>query len=267
MKPIAGIVFAAALACAKTARADDTSVPSAHLETGFGTWVASGTDNSIHQTRFTLAPVFDFKNRLRLAPFVRLTTTDVELLQKNNMMFDASLALPWQPSLGGRFSYDVIKAWRLHFILVGEFEFPLGENRGRIDSFTPKGQIADQHIDLETLRNHVTIDHRWNSFQGALRVKGDFGWWHPYVDVGYMSISGRLAVNFDSTAISLLKNANISPDRQYDASGKSLFYMIGSEFDLGKGFSIRLNGTVLPSANSAFYAGEVYFVFPLNLHL
>lgn len=266
MKPIAGIALVAALVFAKEARADDTSASSVRLETGFGTWVSHGSDSNLRQTRFTLAPEFDYANKLRLAPFVRMTDTEIDLLQKNDMSFDASLSLPWQPSLGARVSYDVFQAWRLHFILVGEFDIPLGENRARIESFTPRGKIADQQIDLEALRNHVTIDHRWRTLQGALRVKGDIGWAHPYVDLGYMSIDGRLAVNFDQTSSTMLKGANLSPDRHYDAGGNSFYYMVGTEIDLGKGFQLRLNGTMIPTGSRTFYAGEAFLVIPLNLH-
>ncbi|MEY4744131.1 MAG: hypothetical protein RL272_76 [Candidatus Parcubacteria bacterium] len=272
MKLLAGIACVAALCISSVARADEPSaappVFSARLEAGFGTWVSRAPDTNVLQMRFTLAPEFSYRDRLRVAPFIRMTTTNIDLLQRDGMPFDASLSLPWEPSLGARVTVDMIRFWRLHLIATGEFEFPLGENRAWIGSFTPRGAISDVRVDIDTLRNHVTVGHQWRSVQGALRLQGDFfGWWHPYLDLGYMYIDSRLAVNFDAQATQLLATANAHPSRYYDSSTSSFYYMLGSEFDLGRGFGLRLNATVLPTSDRLFFAGEANLLIPFDFGL
>lgn len=268
MKLIAALAFAAAFGASSVANAQEPRPTppdfSARLETGFGTWVSRGSDTNVLQMRFTLAPEFSYRNRLRVAPFIRMTTTDIDLMQKNGLPFDASLSLPWQPSLGARVSVDMVQFWRLHLIAMGEFEFPLGENRAWLSSFTPRGEIANAPVNIDSLRNHVAVDHQWRSVQGNLRLLGDFGWWHPYVDLGYMYIDSRLAVTFDAEASQLLATAHTTPDRFYNSGESTFFYMLGSEFDLGRGFGLRLNATLLPTSDRVFFAGEANLLIPLT---
>lgn len=272
MKVLAGLVTCVAALCiASVARADEPSATppdfSARLEAGFGTWVARGPDINVLQMRFTLAPEFSYRDRLRIAPFIRMTSTNIDLMRKDGMPFDASLSLPWEPSLGARVSVDMVRFWRLHLLAVGEFEFPLGENHAWIGSFTPRGKISDVRIDIDSLRNHVTVGRQWRSVQGALRLQGDFSWWHPYVDLGYLYIDSRLAVNFDEQATQLLTTANVHPSRYYDSSTSTFFCMIGSEFDLGRGFGLRVNATLLPTSDRLFFAGEANLLIPFDFGL
>lgn len=269
MKLTAAVAFVATLGISSVASAQETHAPppdfSARMEAGFGTWVSRGGDTNVLQMRFTLAPEFSYRDRLRIAPFIRMTTTDIDLLQKNGLPFDASLSLPWQPSLGARISVDMVQFWRLHLIAMGEFEFPLGQNRAWLSSFTPRGELADTHVNIDSLRNHVAVDHQWRTVQGNLRLLGDFGWWHPYIDLGYLYVDSRLAVNFDGEASELLSTANVTPDRFYNSGDSTFFYMLGSEFDLGRGFGLRINATFLPTADRVFFAGEANLLVPLNL--
>lgn len=271
MKLLAGLACAAALCVSSVAHADEPSATppefSARLEAGFGTWVARGPDTNVLQMRFTIAPEFSYRDRLRIAPFVRMTSTNIDLMQKDGMPFDASLSLPWEPSLGARVTVDMVRFWRLHLIALGEFEFPLAENHAWIRSFTPRDGISDVHVDIDTLRNHVTVGHQWRSVQGALRLQGDFAWWHPYIDLGYLYIDSRLAVNFDAQATQLLTTADVHPSRYYDSSMSTFFYMVGSEFDLGRGFGLRVNATLLPTSDRLFFAGEASLLVPFDLGL
>ena len=267
MKLIAAAAFVAALCASSVARAQGSAPApdlSARLEGGFGTWISRGGDTNVLQMRFTIAPEFSYMNRLRIAPFIRMTTTDIDLLQKNGLPFDASLSLPWQPSLGTRLSVDMVQFWRLHLIAMGEFEFPLTQNRAWLSSFTPRGELADTHVNIDSLRNHVAVDHQWRTVQGNLRLMGDFGWWHPFVDLGYMYVDSRLAVRFDGEASQLLSTANVTPDRFYNSGESTFFYMLGSQFDLGRGFGLRINTTFLPTDTRIFFAGEASLLVPLD---
>lgn len=269
MKPLTLFVFAIALTMASAARAEEPTVStdrsSANLEVGYGMTHFREDDNRIRQSRLTLAPEFLLGSRLRLAPIMRMTTTSIDLLQKNSMSFDASLSFPWQPSLGSRLSYNAVDYGRLHLDIIGEFEVSLGQNRAWLSSFTPRGDIAKLDINVDTLRNHVTVDHDWRTMQLTARLRGDFGRFHPYVDLGYLSMNGRLAVNFDGTATGMLRDAKLSPNRFYDNGSSSLYYMVGMKIDLGKGIAFRAAGTLLPASDYTIYVGEATLIFPLDI--
>jgi hypothetical protein len=270
MKPRTWFVFAVAMTAASAARAEGPTAgaappPIAKLDVGFGITELRQDDTHVRQSRLTIAPEFSLGHDVSITPLVRLTTTSIDLLQKDSMPFDASLSFPWQPSLGARLSYGIVHYKWFRLELNGEFEVPLGQNRAWLSSFTPRGAISQLDVNVDTLRNHVTVDHDWRTFMATTRVQGDFGRFHPYVDMGFLMMSGRLAVNFDSTAISLLQTANFSPDRFYDSGSSSPYYMLGLKVDLGKGFALRASGMVLPwTDDKMFYSAEGAVVIPLD---
>ncbi len=270
MKLFAGFGLTAALCIIPAAaRADPPGTPrsdySARLEAGFGAWTSRQSDTTVSQYRFTLAPEFAWRDTLTVAPMLRMTTTSIDLRQKDGMPFDASLSLPWQPSLGLRLG---VTALRFHWFRLGfrgEVEFPLGENDAYVSSFTPRGEIAGLPIDVDTLRNHVQVRHLWSSAMGAVTLGGQFGRFRPYVDLGYMYIQSRLSVNFDAEANGLLNDAHVNPQRFYDSGTSTFYYMLGTDVDLGRGFGLRLTTTLLPTGDRLFFAAEGSIFVPFDL--
>lgn len=234
------------------------------LETGFGGLYSNESDTEITQLRFTLAPEFTYRGTFFIAPMVRMTQTSIGLRQIDSMPFDASLSLPWQPSLGARVGMHLFRYRWFRMSVRGEFEFPLGENQAYVSSFTPRGTLTDVPIDVDTLRNHVRITHNWRSIMGVVTFGADVAWWHPYVDVGVLSLDSRLAVDFDSEAAALLSSADVNPERFYGSATTTFFYMVGSRFDLGRGFGLKVHATLLPTSDRVLFMGETALVVPLD---
>jgi len=270
MKLAAGFGLLAVLCFPLSARAegDDTTDGGnrLRLETGFGILTSQSDDTGITQMHVGFAPEFTFGGgRFTIAPFFAMGTTSIDLRQKGGMPFDTSLTLPWQPSLGARLGVRLFRYEWFDLSLRGEFEFPLSENSAYISSFTPQGDLAALDIDIDTLRNHVTVSHLWTRAAVTARLGAHVGWWHPYVDVGLLHIDSRLAVQFDEEALALLNGADVSPDRYYSDSYSSFYYLVGSDFDLGHGFGLRVGVTLLPTDNSVFFRAEAGLLIPISL--
>lgn len=234
------------------------------LETGFGGLYSNSDETQIGQLRFTLAPEFTYRGTFFIAPMVRMTQTSIDLRQMDSMPFDASLSLPWQPSLGARVGMHLFRYRWFRMSVRGEFEFPLGENQAYVSSFTPRGTLTDVPIDVDTLRNHVRITHNWRSIMGVVTLGADVSWWHPYIDLGVLSLDSRLAVDFDSEAAALLSSADVNPERFYGDTTTTFFYTVGSRFDLGRGFGLKLHATLLPTSDRILFMGETALVVPLD---
>ena len=143
------------------------------LETGFGGLWSSTPETEITQLRFTLAPEITYRGTFFIAPMVRMTQTTIGLRQTDALPFDASLSLPWQPSLGARVGLHLFRYRWFRMSVRGEFEFPLGGNEAYVSSFTPRGVLTDVPIDVVTLRNHVRVSHNWRSVMAALTLAAD----------------------------------------------------------------------------------------------
>lgn len=268
MKLVASVLFTLLLLSTSTARAEPSAVEDGHpvrLATGFGVMSSRESDTSITRYRFTMGPEFSCGDRLTLAPFVRLSSTSIDLRQKNEMPFDLALTLPWQPTVGARADVRLFDAWKFRLTLRGEFEAPLGENQAHINSFSPKGELTKVPIDVDTIRNHVQVAHEWRSVSGSLVLSLDLGRFRPYVDVGYLVIDSSIVATFDKEASGLLADAKVRPNRFYNDGTHSIFYVAGTTVDLGKGFGLRLGGTLIPAGDKLFYAGEGAFLIPLDI--
>jgi hypothetical protein len=269
MKLVASVLFTLLLLFSSTARAEPSAPEDGHpvrLATGFGVMTSRDSDTSVTRYRFTMGPEFSYGDRLTLAPFLRMNSTTIELREKNDMPFDLSLTLPWQPTVGARADVRLFDAWKFRFTLRGEFETPISENRANINSFTAKGELAKVAIDADTIRNHVEVAHDWRAVSGSLVLSLDLGRVRPYVDVGYMVIDSSIVATFDQKAAGLLADAKVRPNRFYNDGTSSLFYIAGAQVDLGRGFGFRLGGTFIPAGDDKFfYAGEGAFVIPLDI--
>ncbi len=235
------------------------------LTTGFGIMSVHAPDLAVTRTRFTLSPEFTFSKRLTIAPTVRLHSMNLDLREKNGMPFDLSITLPWQPTFGARVDYDLVDASRFRLTLRGEFESPLSANEARIGSYTPKRELSTTPIDIDTLRNHVVATHLWRSASASVVASTRLGRFRPYLEVGYIVIDSALTVNFDSSAGTLLANANVHPDRFYSDGAAAPFYLAGTYLDIGKGFSLRLGGSYAAVAENKLLVGEAALVVPIDI--
>jgi hypothetical protein len=268
MKLVVSAIAALLLLVSSTARAEPSAAGDGspvRLATGFGVMSSRESDTSVTRYRFTMGPEIACGDRLTLAPFLRMNSTTIDLREKNDMPFDLSLTLPWQPTIGARADVRLFDAWKFRLTLRGEFEAPLGENRANINSFSAKGELAKVPIDVDTIRNHVEVQHEWRSVSGSLVLSLDLGRFRPYVDVGYMVIDSSIVATFDKDASRLLADAKVRPNRFYNDGTSSLFYVAGTSIDLGKGFGLRLGGTIIPAGDKFFYAGEGAFLIPLDI--
>ncbi len=268
MKLSAFIACGVLLALPASARADGARAKEdqpVHLAAGFDYMSVRTPEVTIARRRFTLSPEFSFGSRLTIAPTARLTSTSLDLREQDNLPLDLSLTLPWDPSIGSRAELRMVDVWRFRLSLRGEFEFPLSQNQVHIDSYTPKRELLIAPIDVDTLRNHVQVNHLWRSGSGSLVLSGRIGPVRPYAEFGVMAIDSSLALSPDRKAQSVLDAQKVRLDRFYQEGGVSPFYTIGAHVDLGKGFSVRLGGSYFTTGERSLFITEGAFVVPLDI--
>ncbi len=247
------------------AEEESTKKNSAELETSFNVWISREPNTSVMQTQFSMQPIFLFRDRLTLAPILHVTSMNIDLHGKKNVPFDVTLSLPPQLSLGGKIGFKFLTLDWFSITAQGEFEFPLSENRAEITELVTRDELTKVPLSLETVQNHVMITHEWRRISFNLRLAANVDWWTPFVDVGFLSNSGRLAVTFDPAMNALLNTTKVTTDRFYDTSQSSPYYMLGSIFNIGGGFKFSLKIALLPSSDKIFFAGEGGITIPLNL--
>ncbi len=262
---VLGGVFLLIPASAHADGVDQETDRPVHLAAGFDVLSLRSSSISITRTRFTLSPEFTFGSRFLVAPLVRMSSTSFDLREQSNLPLDLSLTLPWEPSLGSRVEFRCPDVWRFRFTFRGEFEAPFAQNQVHIDSYTPKRELLAAPIDVDTLRNHVQVNHLWRTASSSLVLSAGIGPVRPYVEFGYMMIDSSLALSPDRKAQSVLEARKVRLDRFYQEGESSMFYNVGAHINFGNGFGARLGGAYVPYQDKRFLAGEATIVIPLDL--
>lgn len=258
----------ASILCPLSALADDRDpedVKPVRAVVGFGSIAMRDKEVYLLRNRFHLGGEFSHETRLTISPFVRLYSTTIDLHEKDDLPLDLSLNLPWQPVAGGSIEYLLWRLPRFMLSIRGTFETPLAENEATLDEYIPHGTLKDAPIDIDTLRQHVTVRHMWRGASASLIATGVFGPFRPKVEVGYLLLDSSLAVDFDETASTLLKTAQVNPDRFYDDGVSTPYYAAGLDIELALGFAIRFAGTVIPTGEKLFIAAEFGVVVPIDV--
>lgn len=274
MKILSALLALIALGVTSPAMADeDASVPtppslrSIRLDVGTGLLFSNKDDTAIQRYNVYFMPRLSFHDRVYIAPRINLSTIDLSLRQPRGLPLDVDMSLPWQMSLGFdlRYRHPLLR-W-LDLTVFYQFEFPTSNNVAKIEGFKiyPKEGQPDVNITLDQVQDHIAIVHTWRHFALGATLMAHAGWWHPFIDVGYTSTVGRLSVDFEREATDLLGAAGVNPERFYDTSLESIYYSAGSEFDVGGGFRLRLQTTVVVLDDSWVVNTDGAIVIPINV--
>ena len=235
------------------------------LGTNFGMMYSQSDKYRLTSYQLLFAPEYEWDGRLVVTGLLRMTTTKIDMHGTDAMPFDASLSLPWQVSLGAGFRYRVWRHRLVDFSLFGQFEFPLNDNTADIDSFKLYGDAAQYMPDIDVLRKHAEVKHLWRRLSIGTTVRGHFGRWRPFLDLGYVNGQNRIVATFDQQASDLFAQAKISPKRFYDNDQSSFFYAAGTDVDVGAGIRLHLIMTVLPTGGGVYAQGEIGIVVPISI--
>ncbi len=273
MKLFSMLLASLAIGITSTASADEdearttTSLSDIRLYTGTGMLFSDKDGAAIQRYNVYFMPRLSFHDRLYIAPRVNLSTIDLSLRQPRDLPLDVDLSLPWQMSLGFdlRYRHPLLR-W-LDLTIFYQFEFPTSSNKATIDAFALHRQedAPDVNITLDQAQERISVVHTWRHFALGATLTAHVGWWHPFIDVGYLSTVGRLAVDFDPGMTELLRAAKVNPDRFYDTSIESVYYSAGSEFDLGKHFRIRTQATVIILDDAWIVNADTALVIPIGI--
>jgi hypothetical protein len=257
---------AAAQAHAQDAPDQSSSLSDVQLNVGSGLLFSNRDDTAIQRYNVYFMPRLSFHDRVYIAPLINLSTIDLALRQPRDLPLDVDMTLPWQMSLGFdlRYRHPLLR-W-LDLTVFYRFEFPTSNNEAKIDGFKihPQEGAPDVNVTLDQVRKHISVVHTWRHFDLGATLTAHVGWWHPFIDIGYTSTVGRLAVDFEQEATDLLGSAGINPDRFYDTSLQSMYYAAGSEFDIGGDFRLRFQGTVVFLSDSWVVNTDTALVIPLD---
>jgi hypothetical protein len=276
MRFTTALIFAATAVLPSTAKAEDgagtaTSTPAAaptpdefRLGTSFGALVSTSDKYTINSYNVLFAPEYEWEGRLVFTGLFRLTTASIGMVGPESMPFDAKLSLPWQFSLGSGVRVRLYRHKYFDVSLYGSFEFPLGENKASLDEFRYKGDKAEFVPELDTLRRHTEVRHVWRRLEAGATLRGHFGRWRPYIDLGYVNAMNRLVASFDDEATELFAQAEFSPDRFYNKDQSTFFYAVGTDVDVSGGIRLRISTTLIPMSDGVFFSGELGVILPIE---
>lgn len=270
MKVLSALFALVLLGISSTASAEETpattSLSSVRLDVGTGLLFSNKDNAAIQRYNVYFMPRLSFHDRVYVAPRVNLSTIDLSLHQPKNLPLDVEMSLPWQMSMGFdlRYRHPLLR-W-LDATVFYQFEFPTSGNEAKIGGFKiyPQEGKPEVHLTLDQLKDHVSVTHTWRHFALGAQLMAHVGWWHPFINVGYTSTIGRLAVNFDQQATDLLGAVGVNPDRFYETSLTSIYYAAGSEFDIGGDFRLRLETTAVATSDAWVVNVDTALVIPIE---
>lgn len=271
MKITAITAFLAALIFALPAFADDnrnSAFPDKsafHLETAYGMTFVRTEETDLNRHHLYLAPRFSYRDRLIFTPMLRMTQMTLDLREPEKLPADATLTLPWQPSIGIRLRYrQSIVPW-FDMSLFAEFEFPPVRNVAELQDFELKeDEKTDIDLDAISMRDGVTVSHNWQRTLVGGTLRFHIGIFRPFIDFGYTYSTGKLVIEFEPDAAELLNSAGVNIDKFYDADLESIYYAVGTEILLPDDFRFRLSATILPTGDRFVAQGEAVLAVPID---
>lgn len=235
------------------------------LGTSYGMMYSKSDKYRLYTHNILFTPEYEWDGRLVVTGLLRMTTATINMHGAIETPFDVQLSLPWQVSIGAGLRYRVWRHKYVDFSIYGEFEFPLTENRADIDSFELYGDAAQYMPDVDTLRRHTEVRHLWRRLSVGTTVRGHFGRWRPWIDLGYVNAQNRIVATFDKEASDLFAQAKISPKRFYDNDQSSFSYAIGTDVDVSYGIRLRISATAVPTSDGVYAQGEIGLVIPISI--
>jgi hypothetical protein len=251
------------------AEGNDAAGSTTHLHTSGGVLSLTGDEKDVVSKRISFELMHAPIERLTLRPFVRFNSTTVDLTRPDDQPFDARLVLPWQTSYGIGANVRLYRWKFLDLSTYGEMDIPTSTNTARISGLKLHNEgkeAVELDIDPSIVRDHVTVEYDWKRFDLGLSLRANTGIWHPFLDVGYAHMPGRLSVRFDGEAAALLGQFGADPRPSYGAGMSSVFYSAGIDIDLlGDDLTLRTRATVAPTKHGWLATGEFGLIAPVDI--
>ncbi|MEA3249009.1 MAG: hypothetical protein U9Q03_01475 [Patescibacteria group bacterium] len=215
--------------------------------------------------------------RLRAEVLERLTgelalgisLIDIDLFKPDGAPLDAELHLPWRTTIGCG-ARLVLFRWRhLDLSIFAEFTFPIAGDDVEIESTTFYDELALLNIvDINDIRSWVTVRHRYYRMEFGMTLRGILGRWRPFFDIKYVHMPGELELQLQEELASFMALLSEPVPLVYDASFMSMFYAVGFEVELGRGFELELRVAASPMVGDGWvFVGRLALEVPLTTRL
>ncbi|MFA6604062.1 MAG: hypothetical protein WCT10_04475 [Patescibacteria group bacterium] len=222
------------------------------LETGAGALILDTPQMNLRQMRLAVSPGVLCYQALFIAPSIQLTRVDVRLHRGSGLPFDTDAELPWQPAVGLLVGLSFMKIGPVYAALGGNITFPIGTSRVIATAASSRDMLVGSMSPQELIRDHANASVSWYSAAGTLMLGTDIGRWHPYVDLGVLSMKSLLTLEFDQAAAEAISPTAPTNRLSYGGASTDFFYDVGSTFDLTKKLSLRVNASVWRATDLLF---------------
>jgi len=217
---------------------------------------------------------YDVSWQLRAEVLDRLTATlalgftsiDIDLFTPEDAPFDARLEIPWRATVGCGMRL-VLYSWKyLDISVFAELTFPVADQDVTIASTEfYDGMAILNMLGIEDVRSRVGVRHRWYRAEFGLTLRGIIGRWRPFIDIKYVHMPGRLELEVGDDLLALMDLLDDPLPLSYDASFTSMFYAVGFEVELGRGFELELRVAAAPTRHDGWlFVGRLILEVPLT---
>lgn len=281
MRRIATVLAVSALLTGGTARAEEAPepevgaesavaerrLPDMSLVTQFDTTLSGDTGRNYFEEALSFRLRAEVLERLTAELSLGLSLIDIDLFRPDGASFDAELHLPWRMTIGCGARLVLFRWKYLDLSLFAELTFPVAGDDVDLESATFYDDMALLGlIDMNDIRSWVTVRHRYFRTEFGLTLRGIVGRWRPFMEIKYIHMPGEISLELDEDLASFVALLAEPPPMNYDASFTSIFYAIGFEVELGRGFELELRVAASPTENDGWvFVGRMALEIPLTV--
>ncbi len=195
-----------------------------------------------------------------------LSLIDIDLFNPEGAPFDAELHIPWRMTIGCGARLVLFRWKYLDVSLFAEFTFPIVGDDVNIQAATFRDEMALLDlVSLDDIRSWVNVRHRYFRTEFGLTLRGIVGRWRPFMEIKYIHMPGEIELELDEDLESFINLLADPPPLTYDASFTSIFYAIGFEVELGRGFELELRVAASPTQDDGWvFVGRLALEIPLT---
>jgi hypothetical protein len=242
-------------------------LPDMSIVTQFDTTLSGDNGRNYYEEALSFRLRADVLERLTGELSLGLSLIDIDLFHPEGASYDAELHLPWRMTIGCGARLVLFRWKYLDLSLFAEFTFPIAGDEVQLESATFYDDLALLGmIDMSDIRDWVTVRHRYFRTEFGLTLRGIIGRWRPFIDIKYILMPGELQLVLDEDLESFINLLAEPPPLTYDASFRSVFYAIGFEVELGRGFELELRVAASPTRHDGWvFVGRVALEIPLTI--
>lgn len=280
MRRIATVLAVSALLYGGTARAEEASMPDSGAEsaraerrlpdmslvTQFDTTLSGDNHRDYYEEALSFRLRAEVLERLTGELSLGLSLIDIDLFNPDGAPFDAELHLPWRMTIGCGARLVLFRWKYLDLSLFAEFTFPIIGDEVTIESASFYDELALLGlVSLDDIRSWVTVRHRYFRTEFGVTLRGIVGRWRPFIDIKYVHMPGEIELQLDEDLESFVSLLTEPLPLTYDASFTSVFYALGFEVELGRGFELELRVAASPTRDDGWvFVGRLAIEVPLT---